>query len=90
METISNLRADYPGSFLLEYIEKCKYWGNATGHEMIRGLDALVGKLNNEDILSCLAKAHKEIHCSSLKCKPNTLPLWQKAFIEALYLIKAS
>ena len=47
MNNLKELRSKYPGSFLLEYIEKCKVGEIIIGKELMAQLDILV-----EDLLS--------------------------------------
>ena len=94
MNNLKELRPKYPGSFLLEYIEKCKAGEIIIGRELMAQLDILV-----EDLLSGiyqfnLDEPHKRIKFIESECKhsispfagqPFILELWQKALIEALY-----
>lgn len=91
---VKELRSKYPGSFLLEYIDKCKVGKIIIGKELMAQLDNLV-----EDLLSGiyqfnLEEPHKRIKFIQENCKhsispfagqPFILELWQKALIEALY-----
>lgn len=94
MNNLKELRSKYPGSFLLEYIDKCKAKEIIIGKELMAQLDNLV-----EDLLSGiyqfnLEEPHKRIKFIQENCKhsispyagqPFILELWQKAIIEALY-----
>lgn len=97
MKTISELKKQYPNSFLLEYIEKCRSGEIIVGHEMLQEFDILIDNFNNPDITFELTDAQKRIRFIETKCKlyeapyagkPFILLLWQKAFIEAFYSFK--
>lgn len=94
---IKKLREEYPESFLLEYIEKCKSGEIIVGRELILMLDILLGHFDNLDIKVDFSEAHKRIKFIEKECKhyeapfagkPFILTLRQKAFIEAFYSFK--
>ncbi len=101
--SLHDLRAKYPESWLLEYIEKCKSGEILIGQELMLMLDILLMHLNEPTaIFPCgirfeLEDAHKRIkfietHCKHYEApfagKPFILTLRQKAFVEALYSFK--
>lgn len=101
--TISDLRNQYPDSWLLEYTEKCKTGEILIGRELMQMLDILIGHLKNPTaIFDCgirfkTADAHKRIKFIEKECKlyeapfagkPFILTLRQKAYIEAFYNFK--
>ena len=97
MKTVKEFRKQYPNSFLLEYIDRCRSREIIVGHEMLQGFDILINNLNNPNITFDLTDAHKRIRFIESKCKlyeapyagkPFILLLWQKAFIEAFYSFK--
>lgn len=84
-------------SWLLEYINKCKSGEILVGHEMILCLDRLVEYFDDPSITIDFKDAHKRIKFIETKCKhfeapfagkPFILELFQKAFIEAIYIFK--
>jgi phage terminase large subunit-like protein len=84
-------------SWLLEYISKCKSGEIIVGHELMQQLDMLLENFDNPDIKIDFAEAHKRIKFIETQCKfyeapfagkPFKLMLFQKAFIEAIYIFK--
>lgn len=84
-------------SWLIEYVNKCKSGEILVGHEMILCLDRLIEHLDNPSITIEFEDAHKRIKFIETKCKhfeapfagkPFILELFQKAFIEAIYIFK--
>jgi phage terminase large subunit-like protein len=94
---LSELKAKYPQSFLLEYFEKCKSCEIIIGQELTMELDNLINDLQDEQYQFDLTEPHKRIKFIETKCKhsispfagkPFFLELWEKANIEALYGFK--
>ncbi|WP_200411384.1 terminase large subunit [Virgibacillus salexigens] len=84
-------------SFLLEYIDKCKKGEIIIGNELMLQLDILAEHFNDSEILIDFEDGHKRIKFIETKCKhfeapfsgkPFLLELFQKAFIEAIYIFK--
>ena len=97
VKDIVNLCLEYPNSFLLEYIEKCKSKEIIIGQELMQMLDILLTHYDNPDIKIDFTEAHKIIKFIEKECKhyeapfagkPFILTLRQKAFIEAFYSFK--
>jgi phage terminase large subunit-like protein len=84
-------------SFLLEYIDKCKKGEIIIGHELMLQLDMLLEHFEDPNIKIDFEDAHKRIKFIETKCKhfeapfagkPFLLMLFQKAFVEAIYIFK--
>lgn len=84
-------------SFLLEYTMKCKSGEIIIGNELMKMLDILLTHFDNPDIKIDFEDAHKRIKFIETQCKhfeapfaghPFILLLFQKAFIEAIYIFK--
>ena len=84
-------------SWLLEYISRCKSGEEIVGRELMQMLDILLSYFDNPDIKIDFTDAHKRIKFIETKCrhfeapfagKPFILELFQKAFIEAIYIFK--
>jgi len=84
-------------SFLLEYIHKCKTGEILVGHELMQMLDILLSHFDDSEIIIEFENAHKRIRFIETQCrhyeapfagKPFILMLWQKAFVEAIYIFK--
>lgn len=84
-------------SFLIEYIHKCKSGEIIIGHELMEMLDILLTHFSSSEIKIEFEDAHKRIKFIETKCKhfeapfagkPFILMLFQKAFIEAIYIFK--
>lgn len=97
MEQLDNLRAQYPESFLLGYIDRAKSGQEIVGGELMQMLDILLGHFANPDIRFDMTEAHRRIRFIETKCKhyeapfagkPFILTLRQKAYIEAFYSFK--
>lgn len=91
--------AEYNGthSWLREYIIKCKAGEEIIGHELMLGLDRLLELFSQPDITVDFEDAHKRIKFIENECKhfeapfagkPFILELFQKAFIESIYIFK--
>lgn len=94
MNSFKELRKEYPDSFLLEYIEKCKTKEILIGKELMAQLEILMDDINNPFYRFDTTEAHKRIKFIERECKhsispfagkPFILELWQKAIMEALY-----
>ncbi len=95
--SMNKLREQYPESFLLEYIEKCKSGEIIIGQELMMMLDILISHFDNPDIRVDTSESNKIIKFIEKECKhyeapfagkPFILTLRQKAFIEAFYSFK--
>ncbi|SDL20157.1 terminase large subunit [Natronincola ferrireducens] len=84
-------------SWLIEYINRCKSGEIIIGHELMMELDRIILDFNDPLITVDLADAHKRIKFIETKCKhfeapfagkPFILELFQKAFIESIYIFK--
>lgn len=84
-------------SFLLEYISKCKSGEITVGQELMVQLDVLLEHFNNKEIKIDFTEAHKRIKFIETKCKhfeapfagkPFILDIFQKAFVEAIYMFQ--
>lgn len=84
-------------SWLLEYIARCKSGEMVIGHELMLQLDILLEHFKDPDIKVEFEEAHRRIKFIETKCKhseapfagkPFILGLFQKAFIEAIYIFK--
>src|SRR5690554_2853779 len=84
-------------SWLLEYISRCKSGEEIVGRELMQMLDILLSYFDNPDIKIDFTDAHRRIKFIETKCrhfeapfagKPFILELFQKAFIEAIYIFK--
>jgi phage terminase large subunit-like protein len=98
MTTINpDLRVYADHSWLLEYIEKCKSGVIVVGRELMLELDILLKHFEDPNIRIDFKAAHKRIKFIETRCKhfeapfagkPFILELFQKAFIEAIYIFK--
>ncbi|WAA10322.1 terminase large subunit [Fervidibacillus albus] len=84
-------------SHLLQYISKCKSGEILVGQELMKMLDKLLEHFEDPNIKIDFEGAHKRIKFIETKCrhfeapfagKPFKLELFQKAFIEAIYIFK--
>lgn len=84
-------------SFLLKYIGKCKSGEIIIGHELMMQLDMLLEHFEDAEVKIDFDDAHKRIKFIETKCKhfeapfagkPFILELFQKAFVEAIYIFK--
>ncbi|WP_067725354.1 terminase large subunit [Oceanobacillus damuensis] len=84
-------------SFLLEYIDKCKKGEIIIGQELLMQLDVLITYFDDPEIKIEFEDAHKRIKFIETQCKhfeapfsgkPFLLELFQKAFVEAIYIFK--
>jgi phage terminase large subunit-like protein len=84
-------------SWLLEYISKCKSGEIIVGNELMQQLDIHLDEFDNPNIKIDFTEAHKRIKFIETQCKfyeapfagkPFILMLFQKAFIEAIYIFK--
>jgi len=84
-------------SYLLQYINQCKSGDIIIGHELMTELDRLLEHFDDPDITIDFTDAHKRIDFIEKECKhfeapfagkPFKLMLFQKAFIEAIYIFK--
>lgn len=93
------LTFEYKGthSFLLEYIGKCKAGEIIIGEELMIELDRLFSLFDDPQIKIDFDDAIKRIKFIETKCKhfeapfagkPFLLELFQKAFVEAIYIFK--
>lgn len=93
------INPDYKGthSFLLEYISKIKLGEIIVGEELKQMLEILLSHFDNPAIKIEFEDAHKRIKFIETRCKhfeapfagkPFILMLFQKAFIEAIYIFK--
>lgn len=91
------MNAEYNGthSYLLEYIGKCKSGEIVVGHEIMQELDIILEQFCDPAIKIYFEPAHKRIKFIETKCKhseapfagkPFILELFQKAFIESIYI----
>lgn len=92
---LNNLREQYPQSFLVEYISKCKSGEILIGRELMQWLDILLEHFSDGNIRIDFEAAHKRIKFIETRCrhfeapfagKPFILELFQKAFIESIYI----
>lgn len=97
MNNLKESRVEYPNSWLLEYIEKCKTKEIIIGQELMTMLDILLGHFENPDIKFDTSESDKRIKFIEKECKhyqapfakkPFILTLRQKAFIESFYSFK--
>ncbi|MFC4389133.1 terminase large subunit [Gracilibacillus marinus] len=90
---------EYQGnhSFLLEYMDKCKKGEIIIGHELKIQLDKLLDYFEDDEIKIEFDDAQKRMHFIENECRhfeapfsgqPFLLDLFQKAFIEAIYIFK--
>jgi phage terminase large subunit-like protein len=93
------LTYEYKGthSFLLEYMGKCKSGEIIIGNELMIELDRLLAHFDDPEIKIDFEDGHKRIKFIETKCKhfeapfagkPFLLELFQKAFVEAIYIFK--
>ncbi len=84
----------YSGSFLLQYIAKCKSGEIIIGQELMQQLDMLLAHFDDPNIQINFTEAHKRIKFIETQCKhseapfagkPFILMLFQKALIESVY-----
>ncbi|MDM5352600.1 terminase large subunit [Lysinibacillus sphaericus] len=84
-------------SYLLQYISKCKTGEIIIGQELMAQLDMLLEHFEKDDIKIDFKDAHQRIKFIETQCKhfeapfagkPFILDLFQKAFIEAIYIFK--
>lgn len=84
-------------SYLLQYISKCKAGEIIIGQELMTQLDMLLEHFENDTIKIDFKDAHQRIKFIETQCKhfeapfagkPFILGLFQKAFIEAIYIFK--
>ncbi|MCM3455433.1 terminase large subunit [Heyndrickxia oleronia] len=93
------LTYEYNGthSYFLEYIGKCKAGVITIGHELMEELERRLAHFDDPNIKIDFDDAHKRIKFIETKCKhfeapfagkPFLLELFQKAFVEAIYIFK--
>ena len=96
-DILAELRKQYPESYLLEYIAKCKSGEIIVGRELMLQLDILFEHFIGPDIRIDFSEAHKRIKFVETRCchfeapfagKPFILMLFQKAFIESIYIFQ--
>ena len=84
-------------SYLLQYIDQCKKGEIIIGHELMLQLDMLLEYFEDPSIQINFIEAHKRIKFIEEECKhfeaphsgkPFILMLFQKAFIEAVYIFE--
>jgi len=84
-------------SWLLEYIARCRWGDEIVGRELMMWLDTLETFFDHPDIRVEFTDAHKRIKFVETQCKhfeapfagkPFILMLFQKAFIESIYIFK--
>jgi len=91
------MNTEYNGtwSWLLEYIDKCKQGEIIVGRELVQQHDILLEHFNDPNVKIDFTEAHKRIKFIETQCKhseapfagkPFLLMLFQKAFIEAIYI----
>lgn len=94
MNRIEKLKELYPGSYLLEYTEKCKKKEIIIGKELMAMLDILLDDMEEPIFKFEMKEAHKRINFIEKECKhsispfagdPFILELHQKALREAIY-----
>lgn len=94
---IDDLKARYPGSYLLEYYEKTQSGGILVGLEMKQCLDNLIADFQDEQYRFDLDEPQKRVKFIETMCKhsispfagkPFILELWGKALIEIIYGFK--
>lgn len=97
MTRLKELRAEYPASWLLEYIEKTRTKEIIIGLELVAMLDILLEHFDNPEIRFDTSESDIRIKFIEKECKhyeapfagkPFILTLRQKAFIESLYSFK--
>lgn len=97
MNKLNELRSKHPGSFLLEYIEKCKSGEVLIGNELMTMLDILLGHFDDPALRFDTSESDIRIKFIEKECKhyeapfagkPFILTLRQKAYIEAFYSYK--
>lgn len=97
MSRLKELRTEYPNSWLLEYIEKCKTKEIIIGQELMMMLDSLLEHFDDPEIRFDTSESDIRIKFIEKECKhyeapfagkPFILTLRQKAFTEALYSFK--
>ena len=93
------MKTDHNGthSWLLEYIARCRWGDEIVGRELMMWLDTLETFFDHPDIRVDFTDAHKRIKFVETQCKhfeapfagkPFILMLFQKAFIESIYIFK--
>lgn len=84
-------------SYLLQYISKCRSGEILVGQELMQEFDRIIPLFNNPDVKIDFEDAHKRIKFIERECrhfeapfagKPFILMLFQKAFIESIYIFK--
>ncbi|QNO14931.1 terminase large subunit [Alkalicella caledoniensis] len=84
-------------SWLLEYISKCKLGEIEVGHELMLEFDRILEDFSDPSLKIEFEEAHKRIMFIETRCKhfeapfagkPFMLELFQKAFIESIYIFK--
>jgi phage terminase large subunit-like protein len=84
-------------SYLLQYISKCRSGEILVGQELMQEFDRIIPLFNNPDVKIDFDDAHKRIKFIERECrhfeapfagKPFILMLFQKAFIESIYIFK--
>lgn len=94
LPNLSEHRVQYPQSFLLEYIEKCKSGEILVGRELMQQLNMLLKHFSDPGIQVDFAAAHKRIRFIETQCrhaeapfagKPFSMELFQKAFWESIF-----
>lgn len=95
--TTNELYKKYPGSYLLDYIRKCKSGEIIIGNELMQMLDILLENFQNPNYRYNTSESDIRIKFIEKECKhyeapfagkPFILTLRQKAFTEALYSFK--
>lgn len=93
------MNIEYNGthSWFLEYTDKCKSGEIIIGHELMIELNILLGYFHDSDIRIDYKEAHIRIKFIETQCKhyeapfagkPFILELFEKAFIEAIYIFQ--
>ncbi|SFM09273.1 terminase large subunit [Pelosinus propionicus] len=92
---VADLLLKYPQSHLINYIYKCQTEEIIIGHEITQQHDLLLEHFSDPDIRVDFTEANKRIKFIEEKCKhseapfagkPFLLGLFQKAFIESIYI----
>ena len=97
MNRAKELMVRHPGSFLLDYIDKCKHKEIIIGKELMSMLDILLDNFEGPQLRFDTTESDIRIKFIEKECKhyeapfagkPFILTLRQKAFIEAFYSFK--
>jgi len=97
VDRLNKLFVQYPDSYLIQYMMKCESGEILVGQELKQEFDRILDDFENPDIKIDFSDAIKRIRFIETQCKhyeapyagkPFVLELFQKAFIESIYIFQ--